>query len=574
MSLVLLGTKPAAQRLEKLCSRKELEAYLRTAVAASCVDVILRTVRNNQHLDKLMRTPFLVVVMIELYETGVTRANTFSEMFLVLEGFLLAQLHSRQNRGSQLLDVFFNLPVLRVSAELGRFALIMIFQNRDAFSKQDMNEHRVSEAARTLGFIIPYTDTGDFKHEQWTFIHPSVQGALAANYVTSGHGIGYQTWLITSIVPVFEYHQQACAAPFWIQFCARACQSCAVQVLKLFSSDDQAAICSSLRQMIIKWNTHIVDYSLFPESDIMYWATHLSGFLSDLEAVRLKSILLFDSSLARLENLKAEHRQAIGMGRAQYLEQVLLQWRHIQPKANCHRLYEALKEAQADPFICDIWLASIHVITTPLVPSLVASTNYPCLLLAFRCFHEFAVSPAYASAADSTSDVMHTYLVLMRYRGLWGLGLRACDYRAMGTVLRHCSDDVTSLSLHFASSLDDKSYSCLAPGLSQLSRLENLTLIGCVVTDRQASHIAAVIRANESTLKTVWLDNSQMSAAGRERVQEAVSRCSDTATDLSSPVCPPICSYYPSGNYGNNIELEGSRWYSQSQEAWIVSIPN
>eukprot|EP00117_Sycon_ciliatum_P000150 scpid110561/ scgid6331/ len=128
MSLVLLGTKPAAQRLEKLCSRKELEAYLRTAVAASCVDVILRTVRNNQHLQKLMRTPFLVVVMIELYETGVTRANTFSEMFSELERFLLVQQQRRQSRGSKLLDDL-NLPV---SADLGRFALKIIFENRSS----------------------------------------------------------------------------------------------------------------------------------------------------------------------------------------------------------------------------------------------------------------------------------------------------------------------------------------------------------------------------------------------------------------------------------------------------------
>eukprot|EP00117_Sycon_ciliatum_P008606 scpid110547/ scgid11229/ len=128
MSLVLLGTKPAAQRLEKLCSLTELEAFLRTTISASCIDVILRTVRNNQQLDNLWQTPFLIIVMIRLYETGVTRANTFSEMFSELERFLLVQQQRRQSRGSKLLDDL-NLPV---SADLGRFALKIIFENRSS----------------------------------------------------------------------------------------------------------------------------------------------------------------------------------------------------------------------------------------------------------------------------------------------------------------------------------------------------------------------------------------------------------------------------------------------------------
>eukprot|EP00117_Sycon_ciliatum_P003089 scpid74573/ scgid8032/ Nucleotide-binding oligomerization domain-containing protein 2; Caspase recruitment domain-containing protein 15 len=180
--LSLSDKKQFDRRVELVGFRQEdVEEYigkvLRSVDEAS---LLVKEVREDQHLASMMATPFLAMQTCKIFHCRKrTLPHCLSDIFEMMT-IQIAERHTGESYKN------WNAIPARVRSlilDLGKFSFSMLRKQQLIFTDADLEARSIAREAKSLGLLVLADNSSRDKDRLWMFSHLTLQESLAARYV-------------------------------------------------------------------------------------------------------------------------------------------------------------------------------------------------------------------------------------------------------------------------------------------------------------------------------------------------------------------------------------------------------
>eukprot|EP00117_Sycon_ciliatum_P008941 scpid48145/ scgid3955/ Nucleotide-binding oligomerization domain-containing protein 2; Caspase recruitment domain-containing protein 15 len=341
--LSLSDKKQFDRRVELVGFRQEdVEEYigkvLRSVDEAS---LLVKEVREDQHLASMMATPFLAMQTCKMFHC---RNGMLPKCLSDIFDMMIIQVAERNTGESYKSWNEISPAVQALILDLGKFAFSMLVKQRLIFTNADLQMRAITREAKALGLLVLADNSGRDDGRLWMFSHLTLQESLAARYVAVKKATtpARVVHLVELLGPESEHLRT-----FWMLLTAQLNKEnadCLINGLltREKSSDGQgAAVNDEDEEWDDQHDATAAARDVFP----LDMLESLSAGLDDYEGRRLAEELLSDSLNGRSSVRYVENRSKYGRPDSgeQFLRATLLTWVERCPDATYDTLVDALR---------------------------------------------------------------------------------------------------------------------------------------------------------------------------------------------------------------------------------------
>ena len=531
-AMQLMHTLPFQRRVELLgFDDDNLSRYVHNILKADEATGLLVKISSNPQLGAMMRTPFLAEGVCKLYRCNKTVPDTLGPLFNSLILNVLQQQQQKAIKDQQQYRNWGSVPdhIKDVVAELGCFAFQMLIRKRVVFTEDDFTMFQVSSAARSLGFLVACDKAVHETGDQWRFSHLSMQEAIAARfYARTCKPTAADVRLLVNNIGSMP----GALSTFGIFLATELDSECVEALL-------HSILFAKPMEMTGAQDHRIVHFLCVIRDDMILWADHLATVLQLDDAETLAEEILsgkIGMASSASEVVMAAMDPAVKVTSKEFLRTLLSLWLRHTPSANTQMLYDyigrfaqglavrcfsATPQCQTDPGTSSS-TAMQSAATNSSSPSQLNTAESRGYRLVFAC----RVFSAHASTDYFQAKSISSLQEVLQESGLDfdDVLLTAADCQSISTVMHHYHQCITRVSLNDCA-IGDDGYQCLSAGLTLLNSVTDIDLHGNLLTDRQAGHIATLIKTNASSLDHLFTDGNAFTSLGNAELHHYTHTC-------------------------------------------------
>ena len=533
---------PFDRRVEVLGFTKDnVHEYVNNVLPCEAASKLLERVNSDPSLAAIMQTPFFTESTCDVFRIC---GSVPSSLFGIFTSLILSIVRQNTERAYPDWPCVPRILKERI-LELGHFAFLMLVEKKVVFSDRDLDEQQVSKESLSLGLLVACESLSHPCVGQWQFSHLSVQECLASQYIAATVPDASDITFLVRQVGALTGH----LSTFWCllasQLVADAKEALIAAILTQPVSDEE-----DIRKL--KACESVTCFLRSSKDDLLLVTEVLCEHLDDSAVQSLASCLLTDllaDGLSVSQAIEEVLPHSFASSLQDYVRALLQLWRRKVPRASIRILSTALKPI--NPYASTRLLEYFHsrpstsldsdqlalhsqeensVMTTSLsdsvsaVHEILTPVRRQLLLLACRVYAQPGTDTGdVANATHSPSPALEA--AFLHYGCDFSqVCLSSADCYLLSSVISDHHKSIGTISLR-ACRLDDQAFELLAPAFVQCRGLSEVHLSYNALTNNLVPLICNVIRANRSTLRTLNIDELQLSSSGYAQLVPTIVSC-------------------------------------------------